>query len=196
LVAKAATQTIPIVFVTAADPVAAGLVSSINRPGGNITGITFFGGMLGTKNLELVRTLMPSSDVIGFFYNPDNPSAIDIGELQAGAQSLGQQLILLPARSDADIEAEFALVADRKIRAILVAPDALFFARREQLVARAAKIDVAVISDTREFALAGALLSYGASVSDGFQKFGLYVARILKGEKPSERPACSTAYKI
>jgi putative tryptophan/tyrosine transport system substrate-binding protein len=144
--------------------------------------------MLETKNLELVRDLMPSSDVIGFLYNPDNPRGIDVRETQAGAQSLGQQLILLPARSDIDIEVAFALVEGRKIRAILVAADAYFVARREQLVARAAKIDVAVISDTREFASAGALLTYGASDSDGFQKWGLYVARILKGEKPSDLP--------
>lgn len=145
LAAKAATQTIPIVFVTGADPVAAGLVSSINRPGGNITGISLFYGMLGTKSLELVRTLMPNSDVIGFFFNPDNPNFIGVGGLEAGAQSLGQKLVVLPVRSDADVDIAFSIVADRRIRAILVASDALFLARREQLIARAAKIDVAVI---------------------------------------------------
>jgi putative tryptophan/tyrosine transport system substrate-binding protein len=144
--------------------------------------------MLGIKNLELVRALMPSSDVIGFFSNPDNPSAVDVGELEAGAQSLGQQLVVLPVRSDTDVEIAFTTVADRQIRAILVAADAFFFSRREQLIARATKMDVAVISDTREFALAGGLLSYGASVSDGFQKCGLCVARILNGEKPSDLP--------
>jgi hypothetical protein len=118
LAAKAATQTVPIMFVTGADPVAAGLVSSINRPSENTTGITFF-ATLGTKNLELVRTLMPSSDVIGFFYNPNNPSGVDVGNLQAGAESLGQQLVVLPVRSDADIGIAFSIVADRKIRAIL-----------------------------------------------------------------------------
>jgi putative ABC transport system substrate-binding protein len=127
LAAKAATQTIPIVFVTGADPAAAGLVSSINRPGGNITGISLFYGMLGIKNLELVRALMPSSDVIGFFSNPDNPSAYDVGELEAGAQSLGQQLVVLPVRSDTDVEIAFTTVADRQIRAILVAADPFFF---------------------------------------------------------------------
>jgi putative ABC transport system substrate-binding protein len=188
LAAQAATQTIPIVFITGADPIAAGLVSGINRPGGNITGITIFSGILGPKNLELARALMPNVEAIGLLLNPDNPRGRDLAALQAAALSLRQQLHILPARRDADIDSAFDVIAARKIQLLLVGSDSFFFSRREQLTARAAKIRVPLISDAREFAWAGGLFSYGTSVTDGYHKFGTYVARVLKGEKTSDLP--------
>jgi len=188
LAAKAETQAIPIVFITGTDPVSAGLVSSINDPGGNLTGVAMFNAMLGMKNLELARALMPNANAIGVLVNPDSPRSRDTTSLQTDARSLGQQLHILPVHREADIGSAFDAIAERKIEALFISSDGFFFSRREELIARATKLRVPVIAFARELAWAGALISYGTSTSDGYHTCGVYVARILKGIKPSELP--------
>src|SRR6516162_8459487 len=189
LAAKAATSTIPIVFVMGADPVKLGVVASLNRPGGNVTGVSQFYGALGAKRLEFIRELVPSLSVLAVLSNPKNPNAEDhLDDVRTAAQAIGQQIDVLRATSESEIDAAFANLARRKDSALLVADDPLFSVRRDQLVALAARHVVPASYYAREFAVAGGLMSYGSSSSDNNHQAGLYGERILKGAKPSELP--------
>jgi putative ABC transport system substrate-binding protein len=186
-VVKAATQTIPIVFMANGDPVAAGLVASLNQPGGNATGVTIFGMMAVGKRLELLRQLMPKPGIIAYLTNPNNPNR-EIDNVQTAARSLGQQILVLNANSDREFDTAFATIAQEQVAALLVASDPLFFDRREQLVALAARQAIPAIYYLRAFSQAGGLLSYGNSLTDMYRQVGIYTGRVLKGEKPADLP--------
>jgi putative ABC transport system substrate-binding protein len=191
--AKAATGTIPIVFVTGADPVELGLVSSINRPGGNVTGVTFLVTALGPKRLELLRELVPSAKLVGLLVNPANPtSEFQTRDTQAAARALGIELVLRNARSESDIDSAFESLAQQRVNAVIIGTDLLFTSRRDQLVVLAARHALPAIYYLREFADAGGLISYGASFTDAYRLGGGYVGRILKGEKPADLPVQQT----
>jgi putative ABC transport system substrate-binding protein len=187
--AKAATTTIPIVFSTGGDPVRAGLVASLNRPGGNVTGVSYFSGALGAKQLEIIRELIPSRGPLALLINPDNPTdQSERADVQAAAGAIGQPIEVLSARSNADLEAAFAALVQRRARGLLVAIDSVFFDVRAQLAALAARHALPAIYYDREFTEAGGLISYGASRTDAFRQIGIYIGRILKGEKPADLP--------
>jgi putative tryptophan/tyrosine transport system substrate-binding protein len=187
--AKAATTTIPIIFAIGADPVDLGLVSSLNRPGGNVTGVTFITNTLGAKRLELLRELVPDAKVIGFLIHPGNPtSESQIRDVQTAARAFGVKPLVLPAGSERDIEAAFASAVQQRANAVIVGADSLFTSRRAQLVGLAVRHSIPAIYFLREFADIGGLMSYGPSQTDAYRLAGGYAARILKGEKPSDLP--------
>jgi ABC-type uncharacterized transport system substrate-binding protein len=187
--AKSATATIPIVFVYGGDPVNDGLVASFNRPGGNVTGVTFITAALAPKRLELLRELVPGTDLIGVLANPTSPLAeVQWKDLQAAARPIGQRLLLVDASSQADFEAAFTELVRQRAGALLVTTDGLFFAARVQLAALAARHKIPWTGTVREYALAGGLLSYGARFADTHRQAGVYAGRILKGEKPADLP--------
>jgi putative ABC transport system substrate-binding protein len=191
--AKAATGTIPIVFVTGADPVQLGLVFSLNRPGANVTGVTFLVTALGAKRLELLRELVPSAKIVGFLVNPANPtSESQTTDTQAAAHALGIELVMRNARSESDIDSAFESLAQERVNAVIIGADQLFTSRRDQLVVLAARHALPAIYYLREFADAGGLISYGANVTDAYRLGGGYVGRILKGEKPADLPVQQT----
>jgi putative ABC transport system substrate-binding protein len=188
-VAKAATTTIPIVFGTGLDPVEEGLVTSLNRPGGNVTGATFLSGLLGAKRLGLLRDLVPGADVIALLVNPNtNVGQAQTKDVQEAARALGQSLVVLHGGSDESIDASFAALTQQHVAALMVGADPFFDTRRDRLIALAAQHQVPAIYQLREYALAGGLMSYGASITDMYRQIGLYVGRILKGEKPGDLP--------
>jgi putative tryptophan/tyrosine transport system substrate-binding protein len=188
--AKAATPTIPIVFVAGdLDPVDSGLVSSLNRPGGNITGITPFTSVLGPKRLELLHEMVPKATVIGMLLNPNFADAeTQSREAREAARTLGLQLDILNASSEPDFDTAFSTFVKQQTEALLVANDALFLGRREQLVALAARYALPAIYSYREYVTAGGLMSYAPSLADGYRQAGGYTGRILKGEKPADLP--------
>jgi putative ABC transport system substrate-binding protein len=187
--AKAATTTIPIVFGSGGDPVDMGLVASLNRPGGNVTGATFLTATLGAKRLGLLRDLAPGAEVIALLADPDKPvGRVQIRDAQEAARALGQSLVVLNGNSDERIEAAFAALAPQLVGALLVGADPFFDTRRERLVALALQHRVPAIYQFREYALAGGLMSYGTSITDMYRLGGLYVGRVLKGEKPADLP--------
>jgi len=187
--AKAATTTIPIVFATGVDPVALGLVASLNRPGGNLTGHLDLTGELAPKRLQLLRELIPNAARFGVLIDPSAPSAPSvIADLQVGAASLGLQLVFVNARTDSDLEAAFATFSQQHVAAVLVGPSSFFNLRREQLAALAARHALPAIFPRLEFALAGGLVSYGTSIGYSDREVGIYTGRILKGEKPADLP--------
>jgi putative ABC transport system substrate-binding protein len=189
LAAKAATATIPIVFTLSSDPVKLGLVASVNRPGGNVTGWWGYTSLLGTKRLELMQQLLPANTSITVLINPNNPNAdIDTPELQGAARALGQSISFVKASSEAEIDAVFAALGERRASALLVNTDPFFLARRAQFVALAARHGVPAIYAQREFVTAGGLISYGASLADGYRQVGIYAGRILKGERAADLP--------
>jgi putative ABC transport system substrate-binding protein len=190
--AKAATSTIPIYFLIADPPVELGLVTSLNRPGGNATGITTLAAELAAKRLSLLRELVPQAASMAALIKPSHPSAKPVTQsLQTTARTLGVQLNVLEASSDHEIEAAYAALKPRA--ALLVATDPFFFVRRAQLVALSARHAVPTIYDSREFAEAGGLMSYGPNHVNLWAQAGTYVARILKGEKPSDLPVTQAA---
>jgi len=194
LAAKAATQTIPIVFLTGSDPIKAGLVSSINRPTGNVTGIAFMFTLLGAKNLQLLRELVPKATVIAVLVNPSNPNAEpQLRDVQAAAHALGQQLVVLDAATDHEIDSVFATLAERQVGALLVTADGFLISRQDQLVALAARYAVPTMYPLSQYVVAGGLISYGASLSDAFHQTGIYVGRILKGANPADLPVLQSA---
>jgi len=189
LAAKSATATIPVVFTSSSDPVKLGLVASLNRPGGNVTGYWLFTSLLGTKRLELMQQLLPANTSITVLINPDNPNAdIDTPELQDAARTLGQSISFVKARSEAEIDAVFAMLGERRAAALLVNTDPFFLARRAQFVSLAARHGVPAIYAQREFVTAGGLISYGASLADAYLQVGIYAGRILKGERAADLP--------
>jgi putative tryptophan/tyrosine transport system substrate-binding protein len=187
--AKAATTTIPIVFGTGGDPVANGLVASLNRPGGNITGATFLTASLGPKRLGLLHELVPGASVVGLLVNPNTSvGRVQMRDVQEAARALGQSLVVLGAGSDEAIEAAFDALPPQHVGALLVGADPFFDTRRERLVALASQHRVPAIYQFREYALAGGLMSYGTSITDMYRLVGVYVGRVLKGEKPADLP--------
>jgi ABC-type uncharacterized transport system substrate-binding protein len=188
-VAKDATTIIPIVFTTGSDPVKDGLVASLNRPGGNVTGATFLAGSLGAKRLDLLRQIVPKTTIIGALVNPNTPDTeIERTDLQTAAQSIEQQLLILDVSSTHDIETAFARLVQRGGGALLSGSGAFLFANRERIVALAARHAIPTIYTARETVAAGGLMSYSASMSDAFRQAGVYAGRILKGEKPANLP--------
>jgi len=178
LAAKAATQTIPIVFLSGSDPIGAGLVSSINRPTGNVTGIAPMFTLLGTKNLELLHELVPKATVIGVLANQSNPNAgHQVKDLEAAARILGLDLVVLAGSNEREIDSSFATMAERRIGAL-----------QDQIIALAARYAVPAMYPLSRYVAAGGLMSYGANLRDAFVQTGNYVGRILKGEKPADLP--------
>jgi putative ABC transport system substrate-binding protein len=188
-VAKAATQTIPIVFAMNGDPVKEGLVDSLSRPGGNATGITIFGPAVATKRLQLLHELVPHAAVVGFLMNPNNPNGnIEAAATQAVASSLGVEILILEASSESELDAAFASMTRHQVGALLGASDAFLAGRRDQIVALAAQQRIPAIYYLREFSEAGGLISYGNRIPDAYHQVGIYVGRILMGDKPRDLP--------
>jgi putative ABC transport system substrate-binding protein len=187
--AKAATGTIPIVFVIGSDPVALGLVPSMNRPAGNVTGVTFFSNALEAKRLELLHEIVPRADKVGVLVNPNNAIAEEqLINLRAAARLLGLQILAFKVTTESDIEATFAALVLERARAVLVGSDAFLFSRRVQLVGLAARHAIPAVYQLRDFVAAGGLMSYGTSFTDAYLLAGIYAGRILKGEKPVDLP--------
>jgi putative ABC transport system substrate-binding protein len=187
--AKAATATVPIVFVTGGDPVQDGLVASLNRPGGNVTGVVFFNAVLGAKRLELLRQLVPKATTIAMLVSPNQPNTdVERIEVQAAARAIGQQLIVFDVNSAHDIDAAFAALVQRGAGALFVGSGAFLNSNRERLVALAARYGLPTSYVWREAAVIGGLMSYGASITEAHRQAGVYAGRILKGEKPAELP--------
>jgi putative ABC transport system substrate-binding protein len=198
LAAKAATTTIPIVFAMASDPIDAGLIGSLNRPGGNITGATFFTGLLGEKRVGLLRELVPKATDIALLVNPDNRTGVVDGRnAEAAAHAIGLRATIFNVRAGREIDDLFATLAGNRPDALYVNPDALFFNERNRIVALAARHAIPAIYADRESIEAGGLLSYGASRSEAYRQAGSYVGRILKGEKPGDLPVVlPTRYQL
>jgi putative ABC transport system substrate-binding protein len=189
LAAKAATTSIPIVTGFANDPVQFGLVATLNRPGGNLTGFNAFAGELGAKALALLHELMPSIATIGFLENPNNPvSELRTRDVLAAAAAIGLNVQILKAGTDREIDAAFVSLVQARTGALLVGNDAFLNSRIEQLVALAARHAIPTIYTFREFVVAGGLISYGSSLIETYRQVGLYTGRILKGEKPADLP--------
>lgn len=189
VVAKAATTTIPIVFVVGGDPVQRGLVASLNRPGGNLTGVSFLVAATIAKRLEILSQLMPAAGTVGVLVNPDNPNAdFSVRDGEESARLLHKNLVVVRAATDSDLDIPFRSFAQNKIDSVLIDADPFFLAKREQLVGLVAVHRLPAIYSFREFASSGGLMSYGTSLSNAYRQVGNYVGRILKGEKPSELP--------
>jgi putative ABC transport system substrate-binding protein len=186
---KAATSSVPIVFVTGEDPVNTGLVASINRPTGNATGVTFYGGALVAKQMEVLREVVPKATEIGMLVNPTSPAAGEQNRnAQVAASVLGLKIHILNASNERDIEAAFATFAQQRVEALIFGGDALFTGQRDRLVTLAARHAMPAVYNLREFVAAGGLVSYGASSAEAYRQAGLYAGRILKGEKPGDLP--------
>jgi putative tryptophan/tyrosine transport system substrate-binding protein len=187
--AKAATTTIPIVFEMGNDPVRLGLVASLNRPGGNLTGTTSLSVEVEPKRMELLHELVPKATVIALLVNPTNPNAETLArDAQAAARKLGLQLHVLHAGTESEIAAAFAILGQVRAGGLLISPDPFFNTRREQLVALAARYQMPAIAVSPEFVKAGALMSYGTNLADLYRHDGVYTGRILKGERPADLP--------
>ena len=198
LAAEAATATIPIVFNTGGDPVRLGLVSSMNRPSGNVTGVAFIISDLVTKQFSFLHNLLPKVSVVGFLTNPANSQTeSQIGDAAAAAQTLGLHVIMQRAGSTPEIEAALANLLQQRVEALIVGADGFFSARRDQLIALASRYSIPAIYYLREFVEAGGLMSYGTSITDALRQAGVYVGRILKGEKSTDLPVIqSTKFEL
>jgi putative tryptophan/tyrosine transport system substrate-binding protein len=189
LAAKVATATIPIVFTTGGDPVGLGLVPSMNRPGGNVTGVAFLVSELISKQFDLLHDLVPKAAAIGLLVNPNNPQAeTQLRDVPPAIRALGLQLIVLKASTEQDIDTAFANLVQQRGAALVMGADGFFTTRRDQLVALAARYGVPKIYNLREYAVAGGLMSYGTSIADAYRQTGIYAGRILKGVKLSDLP--------
>jgi len=190
--AKSATTTIPIVFGVGQDPVKYGLVTSLNRPGGNITGVSTMNQELGPKRLGLLLELMPGAMRFAVLVNPNNPEA-DFKDVQAAAAALGRQVEILTANTNIDIDASFASLVEKRVDALLVSPGPPFGQRRVQLATLAVRYRVPTIFPDRQYAEAGGLMSYGSNVIEMYRQAGIYTGRILKGENPADMPVLQAA---
>jgi putative tryptophan/tyrosine transport system substrate-binding protein len=189
LAAKAATTTIPIVFAVGSDPIGTGLVSSINRPGGNVTGVSFFATELGTKRLEMLRELIPNATTIAVLVDPNTPaSETERATVEAAAQAVGQRTEVFSASTGSEIDRAFLAIEQRRPDALLVTGDPFFFAARNHLVTLAARHAIPTMYWAREYVDGGGLISYGASQTDAFHQAGVYTGRVLKGEKVGDLP--------
>ena len=189
LAAKAATTTIPIVFVSGGDPVSSGLVASLNRPGGNVTGVFQLTNLLDPKRLGLLRELVPSAAMIVVLLNPNSPNAEgQTKSVEQAALAVGQEIRILHASTEQDIDSAFTTLTELRARAVLVAADPFFNSRRDHIVARAARHAIPALYEQREFVAGGGLASYGTSLTDAYRQSGVYAGRILKGEKPADLP--------
>jgi ABC-type uncharacterized transport system substrate-binding protein len=189
LAARTSTSTIPIVFLTGGDPVQEGLVSSLNRPTDNVTGISFFGAQLGAKGLELLHELVPNAGVIALLVNPKGRETAHMqSDAQEAARRLGQQLFVLNASAPSEIDTAFANMGQGRAGAVLVGGDPFFSSRRQQIVALATRDAIPSIYFSREYVAEGGLMSYGNNVPDAYRQAGVYVGRILKGQKPTDLP--------
>jgi ABC-type uncharacterized transport system substrate-binding protein len=189
LAAKAATATIPVVFVIGEDPVEVGLVQTLNRPGGNVTGLSNFMNLLGAKRLELLSETVPNANAIALLVNPKNPNAEpDTSTLTVAAQALGRRIEVFKAASETDLETAFAAVTEQRLGALFVNIDSFFGARADQLVALAAHRRVPASYPLRQFVAAGGLMSYDANFADAFRRAAIYAGLILKGDKPANLP--------
>jgi putative tryptophan/tyrosine transport system substrate-binding protein len=186
---KTATTTVPIVFASGGDPVKDGLVTSLNRPGGNITGVVFFSETTGTKRLELLRQLVPGVTTIAVLVNPTTPGTEEErADIVTAAKAMGQQLIVVEIASGAELETVFTTFPQRGVGALLIGSGAFLNSHRERIVALAARHRLPTLYPLREFVSAGGLMSYGTSITEAYRQAGVYAGRILKGEKPSELP--------
>jgi putative ABC transport system substrate-binding protein len=189
LAARTATSTIPIVFATGEDLVNLGFVASLSRPMGNVTGVTFFGGALVAKQLELLREVVPKATLIGMLVNPISPGAEEqTRNAQMAGRGLGQTIHVVNASNERDIDPAFATLVQQRVEALIFGGDALFTGLRDRLVALAARHAMPAVYNLREFVAAGGLMSYGASSADAYRQVGIYTGRILKGEKPVDLP--------
>jgi len=189
LAAKAATATIPIVFTMGGDPVELGLVVSLNKPGGNVTGVTFIVNDIATKRLGLLRQLVPNATTIAMLVNPNFPAtSAEVRDVQAAARTIGLEIDLLPASTSREIDAALATFVRKRPDALFVGGDPFLLGQRNQIASLAARNAVPAIYAQREFVAAGGLISYGANLADGYRQVGIYAARILKGEKPANPP--------
>jgi putative ABC transport system substrate-binding protein len=190
LSAKAATTTIPIVFAIGTDPIKAALVPSLNRPGGNVTGVTFLANALAAKRLGLLRELVPDITVVGDLVNPTNSNSEgETNDMQTAAHALGLRLHIVNASTERDIDAAFASFAQQRVKALIFTADAFFASRQDQLVSLAARHALPSMYWLRELTVAGGLMSYGTSITDAFRAVGVYAGRVLKGEKPADLAA-------
>ncbi len=189
LAAKRATSTVPVVFLTADDPVSSGLVGSLNRPGGNVTGVTWLATELGAKNLELIGELLPTAEVIGVLINPNRPTAeAQLRNAKEAASGVGKKLLVLNAGNKEEIDKAFATIAQEHIAVLFVSVDPLFIVNRVQVIDSAARHTVPTLYFQREFVDLGGLMSYGASAHDASRLVGGYAGRIIKGDKPADLP--------
>jgi putative ABC transport system substrate-binding protein len=187
--AKAATSTIPIVIGVGVDPVQSGLVASINRPGGNMTGVALLTGELEPKRLELLHELVPRAAVIGVLINPTNPVAkLEMRQLQEGARTLRLQLYILNASNEGDVDAAIAALVERQADALLVSSDAFLYTQQDQIIALVARLQMPAIYGFPEFAQIGGLMSYGITLSEEYRQVGVYTGKMLKGAKPADMP--------
>jgi len=189
LAAKAATNKIPIVFVIDGDPVSIGLVDSINRPGGNVTGMSLMSSALEVKRVELLSELMPKDTKIAILVNPDYPDTdFQLGSVETAASNIGQKIYVLNARTERELSTAFMTAVEQQAGALLVAADQFFNRSRDQIISLAARFKVPAIYESREFVVAGGLISYGASVAAAHHGAGIYIGKILKGVKPADLP--------
>jgi putative tryptophan/tyrosine transport system substrate-binding protein len=189
LAAKPATATIPTVFVMGDDPVKLGLVASFNRPGGNLTGVAFLTGELGSKRLGLLCELVPDASAVGLLLNPNDPGAEDQRQdVEMAAKALGRRLLVLHASAASEFEPNFAIMIREHVGALIVENDPFFDSQRDRLIALAARSGISAIYHIRDFPAAGGLMSYGASLADAYREVGNYTGRILKGERPADLP--------
>jgi putative ABC transport system substrate-binding protein len=187
--AKAITSSVPIVFATGDDPVAEGLVTSLNRPGGNVTGVSFLGNALGAKQVELLRQLVPNATTIAVLVDTNyQGSATDLKDVERAAHSLGQNLIMLRASNERDLQAASATLAEQHADALIALGAAFFLSKRDQIIALAARHKLPAIYQVPDFAEAGGLMSYGASIRDAYRLVGIYTGKILNGAKPADLP--------